>query len=100
MPDIAFQIVVFGSEMFIVGYSKLIVRFSQGKAKDEVRRIEVEHAVIEDGVDATRIVLVPYGSVPEKGIYFTSCGTGQQADAEGVCRLCSQSGGSQYKGCV
>ena len=44
------------------GYSKLIIRFSQGKTEDEVRGVEVEHAVIEDGVNATCIVLVPYGS--------------------------------------
>lgn len=44
---------------------KLIIRFSQGKTEDEVRGVEVEHAVIEDGVNATCIVLVPYGSVSE-----------------------------------
>ena len=59
------QIVVFGGEMLIIGYSKLIIRFSQGKTEDEVRGVEVEHAVIEDGVNATCIVLVPYGSVSE-----------------------------------
>ena len=51
--------------MLIIGYSKLIIRFSQGKTEDEVRGVEVEHAVIEDGVNATCIVLVPYGSVSE-----------------------------------
>ena len=65
LPDIASQIVVFGGEMLIIGYSKLIIRFSQGNTEDEVRGVEVEHAVIEDGVNATCIVLVPYGSVSE-----------------------------------
>ncbi len=51
------QIVVFGGEMLIIGYSKLIIRFSQGKTEDEVRGVEVEHAVIEYGVNATCIVL-------------------------------------------
>ena len=51
--------------MLIIGHSKLIIRFSQGKTEDEVRGVEVEHAVIEDGVNAARIVLVPYGSVSE-----------------------------------
>ena len=41
MPDIASQIVIFGGEMLIIGHSKLIIRFSQGKTEDEVRALKL-----------------------------------------------------------
>lgn len=84
LPDVPSQVVVFGGEMLVIGYAQLIVRLSQGEAEDEVGGVEIEHTVVEDGVNAPGEVFVTDGGVAEQGIDFPARGAGQQADADGV----------------
>ena len=62
----------------------MIVRLSQGEAEDEVGGVEIEHAVVEDGVNAPGEVFVTDGGLAKQGIDFPTRGAGQQADADGV----------------
>lgn len=84
LPDVPSQVVVFGGEMLVIGYAQLIVRLSQGEAEDEVGGVEIEHTVVEDGVNAPGEVFVADGGVAEQGIDFPARSAGQQADADGV----------------
>ncbi|EGF57555.1 hypothetical protein HMPREF9446_01635 [Bacteroides fluxus YIT 12057] len=84
LPDVASQRMVFRDKVSVVCGSQLIVGVSQGKAKGEIGGVEIEYAVIENGVNATCEVLVANGSVSEKIIDFTARGACQQADAYGV----------------
>ena len=84
LPDVTSQIIVFGGKILEIGGSQPVVRFSEGKAEDEVGSIEIEYAVIEYGVDAACEVFVTDGGMPEERIYFSTRGTCQQTDAYGI----------------
>ena len=62
----------------------MIVRLSQGEAEDEVGGVEIEHAVVEDGVNAPGEVFVTDGGVAKQGLDFPARGAGQQADADRI----------------
>ena len=94
LADVAFQVGIFGGKAFVAADPQLVVGLAQGEAQDEVRGIETEHAVVEDGVYPACRVFVAYGRMPEEGIYFFPRAAGQQADADGICLLrpCSEGG--------
>ena len=75
---------IFGGKPFVTVDTQLIIRFTQSETENEVRRGEVEDAVIEYGVNAARMVFVSYGGMSEKGVYFFARGACQQADAYGI----------------
>ena len=84
LPDIALQVIIFCGKTFVIAGTQLVVCFAEGKAENKVRCVEVEYAVVEYGVDTACIVLVSYGCMSEKGIYFFARSARQQADAYGV----------------